>query len=225
LFYNNSEANVLYAVANDSARLYFCIQILEQSAQLNTLHDGLIIGITIYGKKREFCQIHFPYEAVIPKENNEKTGNRRPRSFTASLKLDGFNENINGIFPPDSLLSGIETAIAYDSTGALVIEMAISLSGFKSNLRTAKYAVFGFVINGKGKSAKSGEPDKKGEDGGGKQSGSRGGSGSGGMGGKHGGGGGSSKGSGSGHSQGGQNRQTENNQFKISHKFTIASLL
>ena len=142
--------------------------------------------------------------------------------------MDGFNENMNRIFQPDSLIKGVENAIAYDSTGSLVLEMAIPLAGFKEDLRTAKYTSFGFVINGKGKGDKSGMSGKEGGQGGGKHSGGQGGGGSGGMGGKHGGGGGSGSGKGggygSGHSQNGQGQQSQNNQFKISHKFTIAPL-
>jgi hypothetical protein len=222
MFYNNSEASVLYAVANDSTSLYFCIQILEQSAQLNALHDGLIISINIYGKKKEFCQIYFPYEAVKINENKDQTSPRQTRSFSASMKMEGFNEDVNGIYRPGTLFKGVETAIAYDSTGSLVLEMAVPLAGFTVDLRTAKYATFGFVIHSKGKGAKAGVPDKEGGQGGGKHSGGQGGGGSGGMGGKHGGGGGS--GSGRGHSPNGQGQQSQNNQFKISHKFAIARL-
>lgn len=142
--------------------------------------------------------------------------------------MDGFNESMNGIFQADSLLKGVETAIAYDSIGSLVLEMAIPLACFKEDLSTAKYATFGFAINSKGKGAKSGMPNKEGGQGGGKHSGGQGGGGSGGMGGKHGGGGGSGTGSSSGHgsgqSQNGQGQQSQNTQFKIKHKFTIAQL-
>lgn len=222
MFYNNSEAGVLYAVANDSARLYFCIQIPEQSSQLNVLHEGLLINIEVSGKKKEDCQINFPYGAVQTNEHSSMTGHRKPQRFKASLKMDGFNEDVDGIYPNDSLFNGVEAAIAYDSTGSLVLEMAVPVACFTVDLRAAKYTTLGFVINSKGKGPKAGVPNKEGGQGGGKHSGGQGGGGSGGMGGKHGGGGGS--GFGGGHSPNGQGQQSQNNQVKISHKFILAPL-
>jgi len=222
MFYNNSETGVLYATANDSARLYFCIQIPEQSSQLNVLHEGLLINFNVSGKKKEDCQINFPNGAVQINEPISKAGHRKPQRFKASLKMDGFNDDVNGIYPPDSLFNGVEAAIAYDSTGSLVLEMAVPLACFTVDLRAAKYTTLGFVINSKGKGPKAGVPNKEGGQGGGKHSGGQGGGGSGGMGGKHGGGGGN--GSGGGHSQNGQGNQSQNNQVKISHKFILAPL-
>ena len=222
MFYNNSEASVLYAVANDSTRLFFCIQIPEQSSQLNVLHEGLRININVSGKKKEDCQIYFPYGAVKTNEHSSMTGHRKPQSFKASLKMNGFTEDVDGIYPNDSLFKGVEAAIAYDSTGSLVLEMAVPLACFTVDLRAAKYTTLGFVINSNGKGPNSGVPKKEGGQGGVKHSGGQGGGGSGGMGGKHGGGGGS--GSGGGHSPNGQGNQSQNSQVKISHKFILAPL-
>ena len=223
-FYNSSEANVIYAIANDSVRLYFCVQLLEQSTQLNVLHNGLVINITITGKKKKSCQIYFPYQDVESNEQSIIKGKQQPRTFAASLKMNGFNEDINGIFRHDSLPKGIETAIAYDQTGALSLEMAIPMADFLEDLRTAKFATFGFVINSKGNGGNPGVQNKQGGQGSGKHSGGKGGGGgSGGMGGKHGGDGGGGNGSGSAHTQNGQGHQPQNTQFKISHKFTIAT--
>jgi hypothetical protein len=224
-FYNSSEANALYAIANDSVRLYFCVQLLEKSAQLNVLHNGLVISITSTGKKKNSCQIYFPYQAVQSNEQIVVKGQQQPLTFTASLKMEGFNDDINGIFLQDSLSKGVEAAIAYDQTGALVLEMAIPMTDFKEDLRTAKFSTFRFLVNGKGKSGDAGLPNKEGGQGSDKHSGGKGGGGgSGGMGGKHGGsgGGGGGNGSGSAHKQNGQYHQAQNTQFEISHKFTVA---
>ncbi len=222
-FYSSSEANVIYAISNDSARLYFCVQLVEQPTQLNVLHNGLVINITMPGMKKRSCQIYFPYQAVESNEQIIVKGKQQPRTFTASIKMNGFNEDINGIFRHDSLPKGIETAIAYDQTGALSLEMAIPMADYTEDLRTAKFVTFGFVINGKGKGGDAGVSNKEGGQGSGKHSGGKGGGGgSGGMGGKHGGGGGGGNGSGGAHTQNGQGRQPQNTQFKISHKFTIA---
>ncbi len=222
-FYNSSEANVIYAIANDSVRLYFCVQLVEQPTQLNVLHNGLVINITITGKKKKSCQIYFPYQDMESNEQIIVKGKQQPRTFTASLKMNGFNEDINGTFRHDSLPKGIETAIAYDQTGALSLEMAIPMADFLEDLRAAKFATFGFVINSKGKGGDPGVQNKQGGQGSGKHSGGKGGGGgSGGMGGKHGGDGGGGGGSGSANAQNGQGHQPQNTQFKISHKFTIA---
>jgi uncharacterized membrane protein YgcG len=222
-FYNSSEANVIYAISNDSVRLYFCVQLADQSTQLNILHNGLVINITITGKKKKSCQIYFPYQAVESNEQIIVKGKQQPRTFTASLKMNGFNDDINGIFRHDSLPKGIETAIAYDQTGALSLEMAIPMAGFIEDLRTAKLATFGFMIDSKGKGGDPDVPNQQGGQGSGKHSGGKGGGGgSGGMGGKHGGDGGGGNGSGSAHTQNGQGHKSQNTQFKISHKFTIA---
>ncbi|MCK9220193.1 MAG: hypothetical protein M0P47_09115 [Bacteroidales bacterium] len=283
LFYNNTSAQVLYAVANDSRRLYFCVQVLEQSQQMNIIRDGLTFTIEPNGKKKEACSIVFPFGAVRPykapsdsgsgdrqgrqgmdnmapppgdrpdhrqqgpgsfTQSNDRQGGhgrnamtQKSRRFSAGLKLTGFNEGIDGIYPCDSSISGIETALAYDSTGALVIETAFPLSCFKQDLKTMKYISLDFEIKSMEGMSPRGGPDGGGRPGGDRPSGGRGGEGM--QGGGPGGGmpgGQGSMGGGPGRGQGGgpggegpggqpsgMDSQSQSKTYKISHKFCIAS--
>jgi len=271
MFYDNIEAMLVYAVANDSSRLYFCIQVLDKLEQMNILHEGLTVNIEDNGKKKESGAVSFPYGPVKPYEGPPSAGagerqsqivaekaspppgdhqiqgqpqpkgqppaqgqsvnqgppvlKQKARRFSAGLKLSGFREGIDGIYPPDSAVRGVETALAYDSTGALVIEAAIPLSYFKEDLRTSKYVMLSFVVS----SGSGGE-------GGGHQGGSgglqgmsmNGGGMSGGGGGMHGGGmhGGGQRGMGN-NSSGGPPRDSSTpsqaKSYKTGHKFCIAT--
>jgi len=302
MFYDHIEARVLYAVANDSSRLYFCIQILDQDEQISILHDGLTFTIEANGKKKESCLVKFPFGGVRPygappvagrgdrpdqpggdkmqpppgdrpdpgqpgmngqvQEKGKPQGKGQPqgmgivkqksRRFTANLNLSGFRDDIDGTYSPGSPLKGVETALAYDSTGSLVIEAAIPISYFKQDLRMAKYVSIGFVI----RNAVSGKPQ---EGPGGMDRGSMQGNGRPGGGGSPGGGGVQIEGPGGGQSgigdgpgggQGGMRRgpgggqggmggspgssgpgggpyqdsgsQSQSKNYKISHKFSIA---
>jgi hypothetical protein len=84
------------------------------------------------------------------------TVRQRARRFQSNVSLSGFREGIDGTYSPVSLLPGVETALAYDSTGSLVIETAIPLSYFKEDLRMARYVSLGFVI----KNSVSGKPQE-----------------------------------------------------------------
>jgi len=271
MFYDNIEAMVVYAVANDSSRLYFCIQILDKLEQMNILHEGLTVNIEANGKKKEACSVAFPYGPVKPYNTSHDAGpgdrqgkpggdkipppsgdrpapgqshvqgqpheqgtpvlKQKPRRFSAGLMLSGFREGIDGIYPADSAAKGVETALAYDSTGALVLEAAIPLSCFKEDLQKSKYVLFAFVINsgtgGGGRQSGSGGTHGGGMQGGGMNGGGMNGSGMNG-GGMHGGGMHGGGQNGMGHGSGGgpprdSNTQSQSKNYKIGHKFCIAT--
>ncbi|MCX6280759.1 MAG: hypothetical protein NTU51_02225 [Bacteroidetes bacterium] len=298
MFYDNTDARLTYAVANDSSRLYFCVQILHQAEQMSVLHEGLTFAIEADGKKKYKCVFQFPYgmvkpygspaggpgdrtDAGQPGTNGEVRGQgnppdnqsqpkskvkkgmepavmgstpvvrQKPRRLSAGIKLSGFQGDVDGIYPPDSMVRGVETAIAYDSSGCLVLEAAIPLSYFTKDLRMAKFVLFGFVLKssqggppqdgsegrarggmqgggpgGGGQGGMGGGPGGGGQGGMGGMGGGPGGGGQGGMGGMGGGPGGGQGGMGSGPGgppqDSGSQSQTKN--YKISHKFSIAPM-
>jgi hypothetical protein len=289
MFYDKTDAGVLYALANDSSRLYFCVQVLPRGEKAEVLQKGLIFRIAFNGSKKGSCLVSFPYGVVKPygsppdagpgdrpgrpegEEMSPPPGDRpdpgaagsspqaRPkgqagaqgmgnmgkaRRFKYAVKLEGFSGNIDGVYPPDTLFKPVETATAYDSTGALVLECAIPLSCFPEDLRTAKYVSFSFAINDPGSTPdRGGQQNGQGGPGGGGMQGGRGpggsmgggmpggGGGPGGMGGgggMQGGGGpggGGMQGGGPGGPGGGSppsDSDSGSKTYKISHKFSIS---
>ena len=262
MFYDNVDARILYAVSNDSSRMYFCLQILHQAEQMSVMHDGLAFRIEANGKKKESSLLEFPFGPVKPygaspaaagnrNEPQPQVQNQLPlpgmkgirqkaRRFSADIKLSGFREGFDGIFHSDSLPKNMETALAYDSSGTLVIEVAVPLAYFKQDLRMTKYVSLAFVIKGivpaspqygqgggggggmqGGGGHGGGYPGGQGL-GGGPGGGQDGGQGmGGGPGGTQGGGQGMGGGQGNGPPPGG-NPQSETKNYKISHKFAIA---
>ena len=267
MFYDNTDARLLYAVGNDSSTLFVCLQVLEQSEQNNIIHEGLTFRIEPGGRKKESVLVQFPYGPAKPvdappagpgdrpgqpcisnppppagdrpdqgnsQHNNQLKGQGRrwrptPKSFRAGLKLTGFREDIDGIYPADTTVKHVEAAMAYDTTGALVLEIGIPLSAFKTDPKMAKYVSLIFVVTNQGGNpdpdappiehhngnyANGGNPNGGGRHGG-MQGGGVPGGGQGEMGGGHG------EGHGNGSSQS-HSTQNQSKDFKISHKFSIA---
>ena len=264
MFYDHTEARLLYAVGNDSTKLFFCLQVLEQSEQMNIIHEGLTIRIEPGGRKKESVLIQFPFgpakpvdppsagpgdHVVQPGGTNppSQSGDRpaqagyqqknhfqnqgkprmrpKPKSFSAGVKISGFRESIDGIYPADTAVKHVEAAMAYDTTGALVIEISVPLSCFKNDPRMSKYISLGFVVTNQGGNSHEEAPPGGttgeghvhggGAHNGGMPGGGVPGGGQGEMGGQH----------GEGHgSRSSQNTGTQNQSkdYKISHKFLIA---
>jgi len=204
MFYDKTDAGVLYALANDSSRLYFCVQVLPRGEKTEVLQKGLVFRIAYNGSNRGSCLVSFPYGVVKPygsppiagpgdrpgRPEGEKMspppgdrpdpgtagsspkaqpglrqgeqgmggGMQKARRFKFAVKLEGFAGSIDGVYPPDTSCIPVETALAYDSTGALVMEGSIPYSGFRQDLRTAKYVSFSFAINDPGSSSQQGNP-------------------------------------------------------------------
>ena len=64
MFYDNNDAKVLYAVANDSSHLFICIQVMDMSEQMNLIHGGLTIWVDPKGKKKESCAVNYFFQPV-----------------------------------------------------------------------------------------------------------------------------------------------------------------
>jgi hypothetical protein len=156
---------------------------------------------------------------------------QKPRSFSAGVKLSGFREGIDGIYPADTVVKRVETAMAYDTTGALVLEIAVPFSCFKNDLKKAKYVSLGFVVtaSGGGSQQEEGPPKTNSQGGGMHGGGGHGGMHGGGMGGGQGGMGGGQEGMAGGHGEGhgggsSQNASAQNQSknYKTWHKFSVA---
>jgi hypothetical protein len=151
-----------------------------------------------------------------------------PKRFTAGLKITGFRDGIDGIYPSDTAVKHVDAAMSYDTTGALVLEIGIPLSAFKNDLKEAKYVSLLFAVTNQGGTAPQDAPPTEHQNGnygnggnthgggrhGGMQGGGMPGGGQGEMGGGHG------EGHGGGSSRNGAQNQSKD--FKISHKFSIA---
>ena len=251
MFYDKTDAGVLYALANDSARLYFCVQVLPRGERTEVLQKGLVFRFAFNGSKKGSCLVSFPYgsppnagpgdrpgrpegEGMAPPPGDRPAPGtagsspmagpkgqpgaksmggtmQKARRFKYAVKLEGFAGNTDGVYPPDTSFIPVETALAFDSTGALVMEGAIPLSRFSEDLRTAKYVTFSFAINDPGSSSPRGNlqggPGSEGMQGGGP-----------GGGGMQGGGGPGGPGGSSSPSDSDSGSKT----YKITHKFSIA---
>ena len=64
MFYDDNDAKVLYAVANDSSNLFICIQVMDLSEQLNLIHGGLTVWVDPKGKKKESCAVNYLFQPV-----------------------------------------------------------------------------------------------------------------------------------------------------------------
>ncbi|HNY02590.1 MAG TPA: hypothetical protein PKG48_08385 [Bacteroidales bacterium] len=170
LFYISSEAQAMYAVANDSSNLYFCLQMADESSQATALR-GVTVWIDPAGKKKETCSLRISAIPMRPEgdgkggpgPNRQMTGNppargERPagmkgmkggpgnRPLSGRMNASGFREKFNTMIPVPGPDSGLCAAMALDSTGVLVIEGKIPLSALPVDARTAKALTFGFGV-------------------------------------------------------------------------------
>lgn len=227
LFYNNNDAKVLYAVANDSSRLFFCLEILDQQSQMAVLHEGIVFWADPTGKKKETCSIRM---IAKPKGSPPMNPKQKLQQFTGEIKAGGFRESFNGTIPFEDKGKGFQAAIAYDDGGALVIEGCIPLLAFPADPNLSKCLSLGFIIEQRG--GNSGEKGQQGEmhgngPPGGMQDDMAGGMQGGGHGGGNGMGGGRGQGGGHGDGQGGgqhnkNSQQDQSKTFKVWHKFSVA---
>ena len=70
MFYDNNDAKVLYAVANDSSHMFICIQVMDMSEQMNLVHGGLTIWVDPKGKKKETCAVKYFFQPVKSETDN-----------------------------------------------------------------------------------------------------------------------------------------------------------
>jgi hypothetical protein len=223
LFYNNNDAKVLYAVANDSSRLFFCLEVLDQQGQMAVLHEGIVFWADPTGKKKETCSIRI---IAKPKGSPPVSPKQKLQQFTGEIKAGGFRESFNGTIPFEEKGKGFQAAIAYDEGGALIIEGCIPLQAFPTDPNPSKGLSLGFKIE-----QREGGPGERGQQGdmhgnsppGGMQDDMGGGMQGGGQGGGQGMGGGRGNGRGQGGGQHDRNgQQDQSKTYKIWHKFSVA---
>ena len=74
-FYNDNDAKVLYAAANDSTHLYICLQVLDPAEQAVIIHEGVILWLDPRGKKGKDCSVRFTCGPMLHDETTEAVHN------------------------------------------------------------------------------------------------------------------------------------------------------
>ncbi len=186
LFYISSEAQTMYAVANDSNHIYFCLQMADESSMMTVLRKGITVWIDATGKKKESCSLHLSAIPVRPGgpptgdpsaigghpgfwgnppgkggttaggKGVKRTNSNRP--LTGRLVLSGFTAGYNETIPVPGPDTGFRAAMAIDSLGGLVIEGCIPLKASPSDPWTAKALAFGFGVEVSGSAGSEGDP-------------------------------------------------------------------
>jgi hypothetical protein len=165
---NNKTVNFSYTIANDDKNLYLAVKSIDQQSTNKILAGGVDFTINTEDKKKDkdaFVLV-FP---VINRAANRGAGQGRqrgaggppgpPDSATIAaqraqaiasikeIKLRGFKDI------PDSVISiyneySIKAAVAYDSNGSLVYEIAVPLSQLGLSVDKAKEIAYNLKVNG-----------------------------------------------------------------------------
>ena len=174
LFYISSEAQIVYAVANDQNYVYFCLQMTDPASQVSAMRNGVRVWINAAGKKKEGCSLKLsavpvqregqpperPGDAATSRERQDngtgttdfKTGMKgmKPqpgnRPLSGRLQVAGFRDGFNATIPVPGADSGFGAAMALDSSGMLVMEGRIPINALLSDPWTAKAVALGFGV-------------------------------------------------------------------------------
>ena len=150
LFSFNKQAQVNYAVVNDTSTFYICVRIADEAAQMKVLRSGIDLRFNSKGKKKAETTLHFPIGGRM------NQGERRDRKTMhliyllqmQDMELSGFKNGVNGFQSIKSGKNGIMAAVNWDSVNIMVYEVRVPFSVFVVDIRTADPLAVGIVIKG-----------------------------------------------------------------------------
>ncbi|MBN1199438.1 MAG: hypothetical protein JXA23_08820 [Bacteroidales bacterium] len=163
-FYISKEGSLLYAIGNDSLRVYVCLRLLSEQQQQAVMREGIALWFDPSGKKKPVCSVRIPCAPMrgIPPGNGmnstkDGTGGNYPRGsgkpinsgdqrFSGEMNLSGFSGSMNGIFPIAAGSQTAEAAIALDSTGVMTLELSIPISAFPTPKKSSEVLTFGYEL-------------------------------------------------------------------------------
>ena len=150
LFNFNKQAQVNYALVNDSSAFYVCVRIADEAEQMKVLRNGIEIRFNSKGKKKAEAMLHFPIGGRMdPGERRDrKTMHLMYLLQMQDMELSGFKSGINGFQNIKSGKNGIIAAVNWDSAYVMVYEARIPFSVFTADLHTANPIAVGIVVKG-----------------------------------------------------------------------------
>ena len=129
-FYN-SEARLMFSLANDSNTLYICILNTERPNQMRMLTRGMKVSIVTKGQKKYNASILYPISEDKTETNKIEPGSRADKIIMRNNFLKNKrNMKTTGFYSSNGILSiknqtGLKVAIDWDTNNNLVYEIAI----------------------------------------------------------------------------------------------------
>jgi len=166
LFTFNKQAQLNYAIVNDTVAFYICVRIADESAQMKVLHSGIDLRFNTLGKKKGGAILHFPIGGKPDAANRLNPGIRVDRKKMhlmfllqmQDMELTGFKNGVNGYQSIKSGKNGILAAINWDSTNVMVYEARIPFSIFQGDVRAVSPLAVGIIVKGAPKPQHTDDP-------------------------------------------------------------------
>lgn len=136
--YYSTEANLYYAISNDSSNLYLCLKVSDENIQQQILIAGMNVWLDTVSKTKEQIGLKYPLPAALPARPNFKGNPNEKPDFSIlkqnmllsqkTMELYGFKNTTNG---PNSLQTseGIKLQINWDSS-SMIYELAIPIKNW-----------------------------------------------------------------------------------------------
>lgn len=139
LQYYDNDTKLNYAFSNDAKNLYLCVRVGDDQAQVRLLHSGFTIWLDREGKKNKTTGITYPLpRSMIMKQSELNSEEKQKPDITKAKKqfsakqnlvlLRGF-KNANGMSPLHNS-EGINVALNWDSSGAMIYEAVVPFKTF-----------------------------------------------------------------------------------------------
>jgi hypothetical protein len=155
-FQTNKDAFLVFAVANDSANLYFCIKIKDEKQQMRVMRSGMDLWIDVKGKKKKETGICFPLSHTLPPGDNRSMasgGRPDPKKMrlmfllqVKEMELKGFREGLNGMVNNKANRSGIMAVINWDSANSMVYEARIPFRSLNADITALDHVSVGMIM-------------------------------------------------------------------------------
>jgi len=165
-FFLSKDGTILYAIGNDSLRLYLCMRVLSDQQQFALMQNGILLWFDPSGKKKSECSVRIPCKPLRPEQDHRGNGeppsgeltggqmpagfkqtmNRHNQHFTGEMSLTGFSDSINGIWPVGQDQQQARGGIALDSTGVLTLEFSVPLNALPLPEKVTPFMTFGFTL-------------------------------------------------------------------------------
>jgi hypothetical protein len=167
--YYDTKAKTFYAVSNDSAYLYCCIQITERSMQPGVLHDGIELWFDARGRKKKSCAVRIT--ADMPKVQRPELPPTTPKKmipkqaevkFPATVVTRGFREGYNHNTTAGLNDRGFTAGFGTDSAGTLVLEVRVPLAALLAGPEHPEVLSMGFAITQEIQGHSGGQPPEGG---------------------------------------------------------------
>lgn len=165
-FFLSKDGTILYAMGNDSLRLYLCMRVLSEQQQVALMQNGIILWFDPSGKKKSVCSVRIPCKPLRPEQDHrgkggppsgeipggqmppgfKQTMDRNHQRFSGEMSLEGFNDPLNGIWAIGREQQPATGAIALDSAGVMTLEVSVPLNALPLPEKASPFMTFGFTL-------------------------------------------------------------------------------